>query len=397
MAQRPGTPRLLRELNDRAALELLLSHGPLTRAQLGTRTGLSKVTASQLLGRLEERGLVEVVGEQAGGRGPNATLYGVVPSSAYVAGLEVGPSGVTAGIVDITGRQAAEVNCDPNGADDPVAVVHKAVEKACLSAKIDLSLLHTLVIGSPGVVNPVTGDVEFAFDLPGWHEGVVAALKTDLRRPVVIENDVNLVAVAERAYGAARDVPDFALMWVDRGIGMAVMLGGRLHRGMSGGAGEIGYLPVPGVPLPEEVTESMTWGRPALGGGLGSLIGADAVRGLAREHGLDEPTAGECVRAAAADEKRGGEFLDELATRISYGAASVNIVFDPGLVVISGELGRAGGAPLARRVELAVGRICPTRTRVVVTEVEGNPVLRGALHAALEQAREEVFSSTTND
>jgi predicted NBD/HSP70 family sugar kinase len=112
---------------------------------------------------------------------------------------------------------------------------------------------------------------------------------------------------------------------------------------------------------------------------------------------MDEPTAGECVRAAAADEERGGAFLDELATRISYGVASVNIVLDPGLVVMSGELGTAGGRPLAHRVEQAVGRICPTRPRVVVTEVEGNPVLRGALHAALEQAREEVFSSTTGD
>ena len=83
MATRPGTPRLLRELNDRAALELLISEGPLTRARIGERTGLSKVTASQLLARLEDRGLVEVVGEQAGGRGPNAALYAVVPGSAF--------------------------------------------------------------------------------------------------------------------------------------------------------------------------------------------------------------------------------------------------------------------------------------------------------------------------
>src|SRR2546423_1524389 len=68
-ARLPGTPRLLRALNDRAALELLLSNGPLTRAQLGELTGLSKVTASQLVERLEERGLVARVGEQAGGRG----------------------------------------------------------------------------------------------------------------------------------------------------------------------------------------------------------------------------------------------------------------------------------------------------------------------------------------
>lgn len=73
----PGTPRLLRALNDRAALELLLEQGPLTRARLGELTGLSKVTASQLVERLEERGLVTRVGEQAGGRGrtPSSTPY----------------------------------------------------------------------------------------------------------------------------------------------------------------------------------------------------------------------------------------------------------------------------------------------------------------------------------
>src|SRR5215831_14698984 len=86
-----GTPRLLRALNDRAALELLLERGPLTRAQLGEYTGLSKVTASQLVERLEERGLVTRVGEQAGGRGPNAQLYSVVPASGFVVGVEIAP------------------------------------------------------------------------------------------------------------------------------------------------------------------------------------------------------------------------------------------------------------------------------------------------------------------
>jgi predicted NBD/HSP70 family sugar kinase len=397
MARRPGTPRLLRELNDRAALELLLARGPLTRAQIGEFTGLSKVTASQLLARLEERGLVEVVGAQAGGRGPNAALYAVVPASAYVAGIEVGPQGVTAGIADITGRIAAQVTADPNGANDPIKIVHNAVVKACRSAQVALSKLSAFVIGTPGVVDPHSGDVQFVFDLPAWHEGVLAGLKTDLRRPVVIENDVNLAAIAERAYGVARDAEDFALMWFDRGIGLSVMLGGRLHRGTSGGAGEIGYLPVPGVPLPDGVTDSVTWGTPSLAGGFASLVGADAVRELAEQHGVTGTHAVDCVRAAAATPATGGAFLDALATRISYGAASVNIVLDPGLVVLSGQLGRAGGTELATRIEKAVTRISPTRPRVAVTEVEGNPVLRGALHAALEQAREEVFSSTTTD
>src|ERR1700685_4323228 len=125
MERRPGTPSLLRELNDRAALELLLAGGPMTRAQLGEHTGLSKVTASQLLARLEERGLVQVAGEQAGrrgadGGGPNAALYGVVPSAAYVAGLHVDHTVVSAGVADVTGRELAVVSVDPNAGQDPV-------------------------------------------------------------------------------------------------------------------------------------------------------------------------------------------------------------------------------------------------------------------------------------
>lgn len=403
MARRPGTPRLLRELNDRAALDLLVEQGPLTRAQIGEHTGLSKVTASQLLSRLEERGLVSVVGEQAGGRGPNAALYAVVPSSAYVAGLEVGPDGVTAGVADITGHIVAQVTVDPNGGDEPVKLVHNAVAKACKSARVTKTKLTACVIGTHGVVDPRTGDVRFSFDLPGWHEGIHEALAGDLRREVTIENDVNLAAIAERAYGSARGADDFALMWLDRGMGMSVMLGGRLPRGRWGGAGDIGYLPVPGAPLPlgaarrgpkdEGVTESATWGTPTLAGGYGALVGADAVRALAHEHGVAEPTAVDCVRAAAADEARGGAFLDELANRISYGVTSVNIVLDPGLVVLSGSLGLAGGRPLATRIEEIVGRISPTRPTVAVTGVTGDPVLRGALHAALEQARDDVFSA----
>lgn len=400
---RPGTPQLLRELNDRAALELLLSAGPLTRAQIGERTGLSKVTAALMLSRLEDRGLVTTVGETTGARGPNAALYGVVPSSAYVAGLDVGPNAVTVGIADITGARATEVTVDPDGTDEPVTVVHDALASACATAGVTVSQLSAVVIGTPGVVDPRSGDVRFAFDLPHWHDGVLDGLRSDLQRPVVIENDVNLVAVAEREYGAARETEDFCLIWIDRGVGMAIVLDRRLYRGRSGGAGEIGYLPVPGVPLPDTVRESATWGKPALAGGFGSLVGADNVVELARTHGLTATTAAECVAAAAAAESAhfvdevppgASAFLDDLAARIALGVSAVGIVLDPELLVLAGALGSAGDRALADRVTRAVDRICPVTPRITVTEVDGNPVLRGALHAALEQAREDLLAST---
>src|SRR5208282_3493016 len=167
---RPGTPSLLRELNDRAALDLLLGGEMLTRSQISEYTGVSKVTVSQMLTRLEERGLVTVVGEQAGNRGPNAALYSVVPSSAYVAGLYMDFDLVSAEVADVTGRRVAAVSVDPNGADDPVDLVRGVIERACASAGVDLTRLSALVIGSPGVVDPHTGDPQLAVNLPAWHE-----------------------------------------------------------------------------------------------------------------------------------------------------------------------------------------------------------------------------------
>lgn len=388
MEQRPGTPRLLRELNDRAALELLLGGGPMTRAQVGERTGLSKVTASQMLSRLEERGLVTTVGERAGGRGPNAALYAVVPSSAYVAGLHVEHDEVSAGVADITGEVVTQVSVDPNGAANPAELVRGAVAAACRSAGVEMSQLNALVIGTPGVLDPSTGDPPL--NPPAWHEGGLEALRSDLRLPVTIEKDVNLAAMAERAVGVAQGADDFVLMWIGVGLGLATIIGGRLHRGVGGAAGEIGYLPVPGVPLPQDVSHPAT-------GAFQSLVGAQAVRPLAESYGFPAPTAAAAVRAAVAaaqaSDKRGSALLDQLAARVATGAAAVSVVLDPGLVVLGGEVGLAGGTALADRVAAEVGRICPAHPQVVPTGVTGQPVLCGAILAAVEQARGNLLAS----
>ncbi|MEU8174266.1 ROK family protein [Microbispora hainanensis] len=390
MPQRPGTPRLLRQINDRAALELLISRGPLTRAELGELTGLSKVTSGQLLARLETRGLVTAAGERPGGRGPNAALYGVNPSSAYVAGLEVLPDSVTAAVADITGTVVAQVSVDPSEARDPVGLVHEAVQRACGTAGIELSRLRCFVIGTRGVVDPLTGDLRYSVDLPTWHVGILAGLRTLLGECVIIENDVNLAALAEQAYGAAQGADDFVILWTGVGQGLGVMLGNRLHRGITGGAGEIGWLPVPGEPLPSAVTAPQT-------GSFQRLVGGEALWNLARAHGLPVPDArdaevADLVRTAI--DAGNDDFVEDLAGRLAVGVAAVSVVLDPGLVVLGGDVGRAGGGHLAERVEEAVARVCPSRPTVVATGVEGNPVLMGAIVAALDQAREEVFSDT---
>jgi predicted NBD/HSP70 family sugar kinase len=391
---RPGTPSLLRELNDRAALDLLLGGEMLTRSQISEYTGVSKVTVSQMLTRLEERGLVAIAGEQAGGRGPNAALYSVVPSSAYVAGLYVESDLVSAAVADVTGRRVAEVSGNPNGAEDPVELVRGTIERACASAGIEVTRLSALVIGSPGVVDPRTGDPSLAVNLPTWHEGALDALKNAWHKPVVIENDVNLAAMAERADGAAADADDFVLVWLGVGLGLATILGGRLHRGTAGAAGEIGYLPVHGAPLHTDI-------RHPASGGFQSLAGGSAVRELATKHGFAAPTPAEAVQAAlsgtaGATADNAEAFLGELAHRVAVGVAAVCVVLDPGLVVLGGEVGRAGGTALADRVAAAVASIWPSRPRVVPTGVQGEPVLRGAMLAAVAQARAALLASVAD-
>jgi predicted NBD/HSP70 family sugar kinase len=388
-ARQPGTPRLLRALNDRAALELLLDRGPLTRAQLGELTGLSKVTASQLVERLEERGLVTRVGEQAGGRGPNAQMYAVVPATAFVVGVEAGPQHVVAAAADITGNIVGRTDVSIGEGDDPVKVVHAAVVEAAEAANAPLERIRRVVLGTPGLVDPKSGEITFAWDLPRWHRGLLAALRADLDRPVLFENDVNLAAIAERHSGAAKGVEDFVLVWLDRGVGLAVMIGGKLHRGTVGAAGEIGFLPVVGTQISRDSSRRAK-------NGFRALADAAAVRAVAREHGFRAATAADAVRAAIAAGTEGSALLDELARRISLGVASVGLVLDPELVVLAGDVGQAGGAALAQRVQHEVAAIAVVSPRVVSTEVESEPVLHGALLTGLDAVREEVFGSTAS-
>ncbi|MFI6849434.1 ROK family transcriptional regulator [Kitasatospora sp. NBC_00085] len=384
-----GTPSLLRAINDRAALELLLENGPLSRTQIGTLTGLSKPTASQLLARLEAAGLVLPVGTTAGGPGPNAQLYQVNPAAGHVAGLDVTNSHVRVAVADITGTTLAEHVTLTKGwpAAETVSRVAAAVAETVRAAGLPEGSLHTVAIGVGGAPDPVTGKLRYASHLPGWHSPrLVQELSEAVGAPVSIENDVNLAAVAEQASGAARGFEDFVLLWAGEGTGAAIVIAGRLHRGFTGGAGEVGYMPVPGSPVVRDV-------RRRNSGGFQELVGAPAVRALAREYGLGAPTAEESLAKALATPGAGDEFLAALAGRLAVGLAVIVAVVDPQLVVVSGGVPSAGGERLRALVEEELAKISIARPEVRSSALPGSPVLTGALQRALAAAREAVFST----
>ncbi|XQE79721.1 ROK family transcriptional regulator [Streptomyces microflavus] len=395
----PGTPRVLRAMNDRAALDLLLEHGPLSRTRIGKLTGLSKPTASQLLARLEAAGLVVATGTSEGRPGPNAQLYMVNAHAAHVAGLDVNERRIVAAVADVTGTTVGQFELATPGrrADSVVRQVADALDGAVKEAGLTRADIHRVVIGTPGAFDPSTGRLRYASHLPGWHSPTLLdELAAYLPMPVEYENDVNLVAVAEQRLGAARGHDDFVLLWNEEGLGAALVINGRLHRGFTGGAGEVGFLPVPGTPLVRQVVKANS-------GGFQELAGAQSVPRLAKALGIDTPqqpyakaAATLLERAAAAYEQDEAmtELLGQYAHRLATGLASVTAVLDPGLIVLSGGAVAAGGEVLRSLIQSELAELAASRPRLVVGEIDRTPVLRGALERALADTRDEVFDTS---
>ncbi|MEJ8669373.1 ROK family transcriptional regulator [Streptomyces sp. MS1.AVA.1] len=394
----PGTPRVLRAMNDRAALDLLLEHGPLSRTRIGKLTGLSKPTASQLLARLESAGLVLATGTTEGRPGPGAQLYEVNPAAAYAAGLDVTPERILAAVADVTGRTVGSYELPTPGrrpAQPVVRQVTDALDGAVKAAGLARDDVHRLVIGTPGAFDPNTGRLRYASHLPGWHTpALLDELAAALPMPVEYENDVNLAAVAEQRLGAARGHEDFVLLWNEGGLGAALILGGRLHRGWTGGAGEVGFLPVPGTPLVRQVAKANS-------GGYQELAGSQAIPRLARELGISnipstpyaEAAAALVERAATEDTVLHRLLLQTYATRLATGLASLVSVLDPELIVLSGASLTSGGEVLRALVQSELEELAAARPKLVVGDVREHPVLRGALESALATTRDEVFDT----
>lgn len=367
----PATPRTARLINDRAAFELLRRHGPLSRTQLRTLTGLSRPTVADLVERLTANGLVTTAGRAGENRrGPNAALYRVVTDRSMVAGVEVRASGVLAVLADVTGAEVGR-------ADVPLAAARtpdRLVLDALTAAGAD-DTLRAVVVGTPGLVDPVGGDVTYAASLPGWHRNLLPGLRDRLDVPVLVDNEVNLAGLAEHRSGAARGRGTFALVSIGPGLGVAVVLDGRLHRGASGGAGEVGYLPL-----------SVPAGSPRVST-LQELAGGPAILALAADHSVTATDPAEAVAAAA--ESPG--FLEALAERIAVAAAGVCAVLDPGFLVLAGPVGLAGGRRLADLVATRLAALTPLPTEVCPAAVTGDPVVHGAVGIALDMLLDDLF------
>ena len=376
-----GSPSALRAINDRAALYALLHATVLTTGDLEDMIDVSKPTASDLLRRLEESGLVRRAGFRVGGPGPQAQLWSLNGDIAFAAGVDVNESGLDIAVADIAGLVRHEAKYALETGEDPVRTLRDRIHEVASQGGIDSQKIGAVVVGISASVDPITGLLSHGSHIPSWLGfDVQGRLSVELDVPVSVENDVNLVATDELFRGRAIGCRDVLLLWMSGGVATAVISGGRLHRGSRGSAGEFDYIGVaPGGPL------------------FTNVLSARGILELADECGLREKTLGELLAHAVSGSTTSEKylhFLELVSQRIADALAAPVSLLDPELVILAGDVGLNGGEELARRVQKHVHSVLLHRPRIVPGTGYEKSVRQGALDAALRQLRDTIFGGS---
>jgi predicted NBD/HSP70 family sugar kinase len=360
---------VLREATDRALLDEVIGRERVTRAELAAATGFSKPTVSESVRRLTDGGLLVATGPQeTGRRGRVGTFYELGAAAGWVLAVEVDQSGVQSWSADLAGRVRHRHERPPGVAGDTGALVDalRAVVTSAL-AEAAVSPLRAVAVSMANPVHPTTHEV---IALPGtpFPEGLLspAEVLADLvAAPVLVDNDVNLAALAEQGSVGASS---FAYVYVGAGLGLGLYLGDRLVRGAHGLAGEIGYLP---------------------GSGPGTLAAELAADGFGRSDAPSNDVTA-VLKALDDDDPRALAVLVAAITRV---VGSVTAVVDPEVVLLGGPVGTHPA--LLTPVREALTALSPSPARVDYGTLGVLAPLHGAVRLALDHAIATAITTLT--
>ncbi|SDU64696.1 ROK family transcriptional regulator [Jiangella alkaliphila] len=384
-------------VNQTAILDALRQHGPLSRQEIGARTGLSAATVNRLAGHLLRRGLVVTDGHQPSTGGRPSILLRYSGRANLVSVLHVGATRTEGALVDFDGAIVHRVQ-------RPVVpdVLH-AADRATIRLEEALSVVtelgaaadgrgqpsQAIGVAVPGVAG-ADGRVTWAPALD-WREVPVGSLLRDRTGlPVVVENDANVLAVGEHHRGAGRGVQDLVAVVLGTGIGTGIVTGGRLHRGSRAAAGEIGYM----------LLDRTSLARLFPGfGDLESRVGSAGLTRQARERGIAAPGGRPLTAADVFDLVRDGSvearaLLEETLDYVALAVANLCTVLDPELVIVGGEMGGAADLITPGLRDRLVGRI-PHVPRLAASELGDDAVIIGAAELAARLVSDSAYVQAT--
>jgi predicted NBD/HSP70 family sugar kinase len=380
----------LRYRTDREVLEVIWAYGPISRAEVSTRTGISKPTVSESVRRLEEAGLLRRAGESGGRPGRIAQLYELRDDIGRVIAMESNASGVRVRIVDIGGRTVAGLGYPPFDIADPVGSadrLREIVAEAATAGSVDDDRapgpVRCVAMSVASAVHPRTQQRVSLFGEEALRPlfQPIDVLEAEFGVPVLIENDVNLAAMAERAFGVAGDVESFAYVFADAGIGAGLVLGDVVVRGAHGAAGEIGFLHLGESGTSIQVQRERAERLVAQHVGVGPLRGGAA--------GSVPERARELADLAEQGDPGARTVLSSEGRRLGEMVLTICAIADPEVIVLAGAVGIA--AAVVAEVEEVVAAVAPMPIPIRVSPLGEEGPLRGATEVALRRARADLW------
>lgn len=380
-----ATP-VLRQISVRAVMDVLLNSGATSRAALAKITGLSKQTMSEVIRVLESGGFVRVKGVTSGTVGRAAVIYEVDPSAGYVIGAELGATSLRLSLANIVGDvlSSVEAPSDELSGTALVSALGKLFGELVTGAGIERQKVLVAAVAMPGVVEPESGRLSLSPNLEGLGDvDVRTLLSAELGCPVVIENDINAAVIGESWTGCAVGVDEVAFVSLGTGIGLGALTGGRLIRGASGAAGEIGFLPIGSDPVAPDSLKR---------GALESAIGRRGIRERYRALGGASTLSSSDIFAAAqlGDDAAAVAVARDAAHTAALAMVAVHALLEPKKIVVGGIVGCLPG--VVERIREELPRVSHRLIAVEVSVLGAHAALTGAVAIALNQAHNLLFS-----
>jgi predicted NBD/HSP70 family sugar kinase len=373
---------LIRAINRSIVLNAVKNHGPISRTDLAQLTGLSPASISNISSALIQTGLIfeKESGDSSGGRKP--VLLALDPRGGYVIGIKLTEFQVSATLTDleatvILNRSAAMDSKDPQVILEYLSAM---VQDIIASQHIPQGKLLGIGLGLAGIISTQEGVLRYS-PVFGWRNLPIGQiLKDKLNVPVYLDNDVNTLTITEQLFGAGRGTDNFLIVTVGRGVGLGIVVNGRIYHGFQGGAGEFGHT------VCDEQGPLCDCGKH---GCLETYV-ADPFLLQAANRILPQPAGDieEVIRLA----KQGQSDLQTIFTiagrKLGQGIANLINVLNPQLIIISGEGVRAGDLlfdPMRSAIRTNTIEGLADDTRIQIDSWEDFAWARGAASLVLQE------------
>ena len=389
-----GSPAGLRRLNVARVFETVRLNSPITRQLIGEISGLSKPTVNEALDILQKEKLIlltDVKSRSTSGRpGPKAQQITFNKDRKKIVAIDIGGSNIRLLVSDLDGNiisTSMESTPIESGRKAILSKIKVLYEKALAENKIKPSDIGSIVAGSPGTIDPNTGEITRTYNLPDWENFSLSdELSKLLKKQVHVENEAHLAIYGEHWRGGAKDLSNAAAMSVGVGIGLGLLINGQVYRGFNGIAGEVGNLPLQIVDeLKSPTSANFEFHASAVGleRNFEAVKTKEGAKEIIKLAGKEKVPAKAIYEAAANGNKVAIELVNQQLELLSRGIASVCCITNPEVFILEGGLAPAL-EPHLKTISKMVQSITLIAPRIVISELKDLATAYGALRRGIE-------------